>query len=294
MKNFFSKHRHLIVISLIIAVILAALTPLVVPLGLELDEKLSVTYRPRVHAIVYQGARVTCRQHDGKGCSASYTKQALGELCRIINRAPEKREEPGITGNELCTISLLKKPDARSPATSFTLSKWSGRYRLSTRKGYRSLSWSVSDETAQRLLSYCWCAEEPAPDNPRRMLTDPALLKSVQLERYEDGEVAETLHLSPAQIEAVCARLEELLELVHAGSTTYTGAVPHLGTVSNWTFTTKDGQTLCLRYRHDGVSLSIYNPARTKYIQKVATYEQTHYTLPRDVDPAILNAALET
>jgi len=39
MKDFFAKHRHLIVIALVFAIILAALTPLLVPLGLELEER---------------------------------------------------------------------------------------------------------------------------------------------------------------------------------------------------------------------------------------------------------------
>jgi len=286
-REFFEKHRHLIVISLILAVILAALTPLVVPLGLGLDKIINIP--PRLRPSQYREVSVWCMQHEEGKCSACYTERDLEELCTTLDRARGKRDDCSGFARELCSFTF----DSKIPTTGATyrLITDEGQYKLTTTKNRETFTWQISEQDARQILRYCWCAEDPVPNNPRRVFTDPEQLSSVSLRVYQSGELQTQLSLTRAQIEALCTELEAILQTTATKSLQKTlNALPSYGTVNRWQFTRQDGAVWQLQYTDVSPLLRfccLSEPQPNGY------YDQYWLDVGEDVDLTALNAILD-
>lgn len=296
MKNFFEKHRHLIVIALILAVILAALTPLVVPLGLGLDKIINIP--PRLRPSQYREVSVWCSQHGEQSfnysdtnCSSFYTGDAAEELCRTLDRVRGKQCDY-IYDERLCTFSLSGKQGARIDFSMFWLSFSDGQYKLAT--GPKpSYAWLVAEEDARELLRYCWCAEEPVQDHLRRVLTSPEQLCSVSLSTYQNGELQSETSLTREQIEALCAELDTLLQAVSSTGTTETNnPVPTHGTVSRWEFTGTNGKVWHLEYTHEYPRFRVCDLSMSYTRANLRLYWGQLFNVGEDVDLTALNGIL--
>ncbi|MBE6955526.1 MAG: hypothetical protein E7449_06445 [Ruminococcaceae bacterium] len=228
MKDFFAKHRHLIVIALVFAIILAALTPLLVPLGLEIEEKIGLNLAaPRfskLNAQDFQSYTVLCREHvDIEGSlfrmelEEEWTQtQSLDALCSLLNEAPEEPCDQ-VDGEYLCAISLTWKDESQVlyPRTGLfhLLRHPDGRYSL---RGLdprgQTVHRYISKEAAETLLAYRRCEADPQPpQSPRAHVCNTESILSATLITWAAREKSAPLELSQVQLEVLCAFLEENL-----------------------------------------------------------------------------------
>ena len=177
MKNFFAKHRHLIVISLIIAVILAAATPLLVPLGLELEDRIDLpnitlfkqtTRFRKLDAPNMKSYSILCEHHDHRTaveeifsgmCERIGAVEGLEELVAILNDAPEARISLSDQGELLCTLRVFYTDRAqrniRRNEECFALYGAGGQYslrRIGVAHNEDDAAWSISQASAQAIL----------------------------------------------------------------------------------------------------------------------------------------------
>lgn len=256
-RDFFAKHRHLIVIALVFAIILAALTPLVVPLGLEVEHRFNLlpsrTQFPKLRARDIESCVITCQaQSDAAkewrifGLSTRTRPQEFDALCQALNEAPEtisKHENPG---GEICSIVLYPKTER---ARRFTLHYAGEKYSLvSTARNRRPATWYISEESAQALLSFCPCNGEPY-DTPRSALCLPENITKAEFTVWVDDTYADACTLTPEQIETLCAFLEEHLIPLRVGATQHHPLMAPSGD-NGWKvmFTMADGSAWRLVY----------------------------------------------
>jgi len=277
MKNFFEKHRHLIVISLIIAVILAALTPLVVPLGLELEDRIDlpkislptiVARLPKLDAEDFVQASVRCTEHEDAERAALYAyvfskqQEDLQQLCRILSEAPEKRTGRPTRGEIVCSIvlgydeSLWKK--TRGTSADYTLYFDGEQYTLRGKgRNGEPADWFISEASAQALLAQCPCRLDSCPAEPRAYLCQRQNIASATLRHWQDRNHSPTMELNEAQTEKLCAFLEE--HLLPARMAQVPAATPIHG-ANGWqvTITTLDGIEWLVQYNDTQNCLSLY------------------------------------
>ena len=236
MKDFFAKHRHLIVIALIFAVILAALTPLVIPLGLDVEKKLNLSLGAtrfiKLKAEKFQSVTVHCFEHENaelqffRADNGDIHTQAqeLDALCVILNDASLNPCDQKSSWSTLCTFSFNWHDESQvlfPESGDFCLLRHSGGgYCLrGTDSRGRIVHWCISKAAAQSLLAYRQCeVVPPQPENPRAQVCDTENISSVSLLTWENRTKTAPVELSRAQIETLCVFLElHLLPASHEG-----------------------------------------------------------------------------
>ena len=263
-REFFAKHRHLIVISLILAVILAALTPLVVPLGLELEDeidlpKISLPARRvrlmKVDADDYSGFTVRCALRDTE--AVMLFRQAkwaftdnIQELCSLLNSAPEQYcgGEDWYQGHIFSLYQTERTKYYPPLGATYYLLEEDGRYVLRGRgRNGKMTGWYISDADAQALMAFCPCSTESYYHNPRQYISDPAHIASASLLTWTEEKWADPVELTEAQIEELCAFLQE--QLVPAKFSSLPLGI-HPDGENGWqvSITTKEGITWRVQY----------------------------------------------
>ena len=272
MKNFFTKHRHLIVISLIIAVILVALTPLVVPLGLELEDRIDLpkitlfkqtTRFRKLEAQHMKSYSAFCERHDHRTAEEAIFSgkhsykgavEGLEELVAILNDAPEARISLSEQGELLCTLHVFYTDRAQSNLRrreeQFALYGAEGQYslrRFRANRNEKDAAWSVSEATAQAILAYLPCETQPYYGNPRMQVCDAENIAAAELTTWVGGVQSAPAALTEKQIETLCSFLEaEFLDLIYARSE----GVSPAPTENGWRvlFTLADGAVWQMKY----------------------------------------------
>ena len=227
-REFFEKHRHLIVIALILAVILAALTPLVIPLGLELEDKIDL---PRIElparrvrllkadADDYSAFTVRCALRDTEAIMLFQRAKWIStdnvqQLCTLLNSAPTEYcgGEEWYNGHIFSLYQTEKTQNYPRLDATYYLSEEDGRYVLGGlgRNG-KMTGWYISDADAQALIDLCPCSTEPYYHNPREYISDPAHITSASLLTWTEEAWADPVELTQMQIEALCTFLQENL-----------------------------------------------------------------------------------
>jgi len=234
MKNFFAKHRHLIVISLIIAVILAALTPLLIPLGLGAEQPVTSVLQQismqTMRAESYREVYVACHRHNrAEDTDAIYgsckqiltTRESIAPLIEALKQATGKPAETDYDSrqNHLCQIDLYKTDAWYRVRTHscYYVDLENGTYYL-RHYGFGQ-SWQISEEDAWAILENCLCEQQPVVENPRAALCDRQNITSVSFAAWTDRAEVESRELTREQIDALCAFLTgRLTEVDFSGS----------------------------------------------------------------------------
>ena len=274
MKNFFAKHRHLIVISLIIAVILVALTPLVVPLGLELEDRidLSAIELPspgarlrKLDGEFFESYTIRCDEHPVSEeqriflGSDKWTRTSdVQELCTILNDAPTERNTEKFRGFEIMKIWLHWRELGGQEV--YSLIDHNGRYSLQgpARNG-ETVRWYISEEAAWALLEHRFCQAEPDYlENPRAVVCDAENIASVSILSWTDGRQTTPEKLTQQQIDRACAFMEqELLPARYSRPIASEQTYPSGKNGWQLTFTTQDETIWLVQYNDEQGCLSL-------------------------------------
>ena len=268
-RNFFAKHRHLIVISLILAILLAALTPKLIPLGLKLGIGKSLEEFPELKAEDIMRITVQCFEHNNR--EQRYfqllfnDERTLGEgmedLCTLLSAAPTT---PCLQtgGEKLCSFSVhwIRAPKGVNPlvgATYSVLRYPDGRYSLHGTAHYGShANWYISEESASALLAHRRCEAEPDYlEFPRRDVCNAEDVVSATLYTWVQLNQSESQELTQAQIETFCAFLEE--ELLPAEFEQEHTRVRHGKTGWQVILTKQDGTIWYVQYNETQGGLSL-------------------------------------
>lgn len=271
-RGFFAKHRHLIVIALVFAIILAAVTPLVVPLGLEAEKRFAPSIAaprfPKLQAHVFQSYTVHCYEHVNTEAALfrmdteDEWTQTLGLdiLCALLNKAPEGHCDQK-EWETLCSISLAWKDESKVlyPRSGLyhLLQHPDGRYSLrgSDRHG-RIAHWYISEESAQALLAYRRCETEPIQhQSPRAPLCSAENITACTLITWENRTKSTPLELSRNQIETLCIFLET--QLLPAEYVQQYISITHGENGWQATLTVTDGTTWFVQYNDTQGCLSL-------------------------------------
>jgi len=268
-REFFEKHRHLIVISLIFAIILAALTPKLIPLGLRLGLSEPLDEFPELKAEDIMRITVQCFEHNNR--EQRYfqillkDERTLGkgmeDLCALLSAAPT---EPCLQtdGEKLCSFSVhwIRAPKGVNTlvgATYSVLRYPDGRYSLHGTAHYGShANWYISEESASALLAHRRCEAEPDfLEHPRRDVCNAEAVATATLYTWEQQNQTESVELTKEQIKAFCAFLEE--ELLPAEFEQERTRVRHGKTGWQVILTKQDGTTWYVQYNEAQGGLSL-------------------------------------
>jgi len=301
MKDFFAKHRHLIVIALVFAVILAALTPFLVPLGLELEERIDLsviglfstgTRLRKLDGELFERYTIQCDEHPLSeeqriflGSDLWTRTSGVQELCTILNEAPTERNTEKFRGFEIMKIWLHWRE--LSGQEVYSLIDHNGRYSLQgpARNG-ETVRWYISEESARALKELCFYKAEPAFENPRTVVCDAANIAAAELTAWTDGKRTKPVDLTQQQIEEACAFLEQ--ELLPARYSRPIAALQTYPSGKNgWqlTFTTKEQTTWLVQYNDEQGCFSLCRVFHDSVPHRVAagyhySDEQTIAALP--------------
>ena len=211
-REFFAKHRHLIVISLILAILLVFATALAMRKSLERDiGKWSVF---RISVSRQQTGSVTLRgSHSGLStlygfncCTTQYQGAELRQLCSMLNREVGESVTENNGWEARCELSLRTRT---GKFEGYILLEKNGSYRLRGTHYYRT--WELSEEGALALLAYASCSHPAFSETPRELICEADNIVRAELTTCVDLGKTVTTALSEAQIETLCAFLGEHL-----------------------------------------------------------------------------------
>jgi len=211
-RRFFGKKRNLIVISLLVAAILAALTPYLIPLVLNIEPLLPHKL-PEFDPETISSVSFICSLHDETleqmravygGCSAIYRDEECREICRLLGTITQERTIR--VGQALCTIRVK---DQKAPREYILWQGADGHYL--TCVGEQRWSWLVPEQTAEALLGHCRYARMSVPETaPRALLADPTQIAEISLYTCTDTAAALPIAFSAEEIARFCTFWEEL------------------------------------------------------------------------------------
>ena len=260
-REFFAKHQHLIVIALVFAIILAALTPLLVPLGLKLEEKINlpeidlpspiVRFR-KLNAKKIQYYTVSCDKIPSSAENDALldtvprkSPEEIAALCTILNEAPLKQDQGDSDHESLLSISL----HGTLVIYHYSLVCADGRYSLTGTGRFGGwASWYISEESARALMAYCYCTKDSLHSNPRKDLCDADQITAASLLTWENQVYTEPKELTREQIETLCAFLEDALLPERYSRKKYSNSPPSGSNGWQATLSMQDGLTWQVQY----------------------------------------------
>ena len=265
-REFFAKHQHLIVIALILAVILAAVTPTAIFFTMWIGAYTPKCGFPELKAEEVFRVTVMCSEHRTTElwsfCLALDDDRSLNEeerqaFCAVFNQAPTTQcIKAG--GETLCSISVHRKQASVSGEMYQLLGHADGSYSLSG----GGENWYITETSALAFLAYRRCEAEPGYlEIPRERVCKADDVVAATLYTWVKVNQPETVELTREQIEAFCAFLEERL-LPEAYSYRRADRLRNGNTGWQVILTKQDGSTWYVQYNdgQGGLSLSYQIP----------------------------------
>jgi len=208
MKNFFEKHRHLIVIGLIGAVILTVCTALAIRAKMKQDlarmQEFQIVPRKQVVVELMPSHSSEVIWLFGANCKTQYYKKDLKQICKLLNEHVMERTSNQSTAENLCTVTFK---DRNRDAEVYVLKHRRGNYYLScvTQWG----TWQISEQGTRELMAYIRCDHPTFEQSPRELLCDAQKIEAASITLPREREDPVTTALTAEQIEALCTFLSK-------------------------------------------------------------------------------------